>query len=284
MHLSLPDAKKILLPLFTPKLQEQIQQLFSLAIKTLVRVDALIDESDKDLLAALNIMEWRPPKPLTYNRRAFEVVAANRIDAEYFAPEKEYALRLLHKLGGPTIGEAFCSIREMYDPSEHASSAKVRNFDVTHALQPELTDEQEPVEAGEIGSMKKTFANGDVVISRLRSYLREIAIVRTSDSIPSVGSSEFIVLRQVGKHKKLSPEALLIFLRSQPVQAILKWCRDGSQHPRFDEKDLLSITIPNVVWTHQQQITDKVQAAFSARRRATELLETAKRAGALLKG
>lgn len=72
---------------------------------------------------------------------------------------------------------------------------RVRNYDVTDALVPLLDAEKEPSFAADIGSMKKVLKDGDVAISRLRAYLREVAVVRTGDDVPSVGSSEFIVLR-----------------------------------------------------------------------------------------
>ena len=53
-----------------------------------------------------------------------------------------------------------------------------------------------------------------------------------------------------------------MFLRSAPVQTILKWCQDGSQHPRFSEGDLLSIPVPDVVSGVSGQITTIVKESF----------------------
>jgi hypothetical protein len=124
--------------------------------------------------------------------------------------------------------------------------------------------------------MKKVLRDGDVAVSRLRAYLKEIAVVRTCDGTPSVGSSEFIVLRPKGE--VISPEALMVFLRSAPVQTILKWCQDGSQHPRFSEGDLLSIPVPDAVAAVSAELTTIVQQGFAARGRARQLLNAAKRA------
>jgi type I restriction enzyme, S subunit len=124
--------------------------------------------------------------------------------------------------------------------------------------------------------MKKVFRHGDVAISRLRAYLKEIAVVHTGDDVPSVGSSEFIVLRS--KDKAISPETLMVFPRSTPVQTILKWCQDGSQHPRFSEDDLLSIPVPDVVAKASPEITKLVKDGFAAHHRARKLLDAAKRA------
>ena len=152
----------------------------------------------------------------------------------------------------------------------------VRNYDVTDALVPILDAEKEPSAAEDIGSMKKILKDGDVAMSRLRAYLKEIAVVRTGNVIPSVGSSEFIVLRPKGD--SISPETFMVFLRSAAVQTILRWCQDGSQHPRFSESDLLSIPVPDAVAQASAKISGLVLEGFAARRRAAARLDTAKRA------
>jgi len=166
----------------------------------------------------------------------------------------------------------------MFVPDRAPPEKLVRNYDVTDALVPLLDAEKEPQAAGEIGSIKKTFHDGDVAISRLRAYLKEVAVVRTGDAIPSVGSSEFIVLRPKAGQADISPETLMVFLRATPAQTILKWCQDGSQHPRFSERDLLSIPVPYAVAGVSDQITSIVQEGFAARHKARQLLEAAKRA------
>jgi type I restriction enzyme, S subunit len=153
----------------------------------------------------------------------------------------------------------------------------MRNFDLTDALDPVLDDRVEPMPAVEIGSTKKRFRPGDIVISRLRAYLREIALVRTSPGVETVGSSEFIVLRPDAEKKSgLTPETLLIYLRSLPVQTILKWSQDGSQHPRFNEADLLAVPVPAALESLSPEIDKLVNKALAGRKEATALVEEAK--------
>lgn len=233
-------------------------------------------EAEGVLLAALGLADWTPPEPLAYTARAVDVFGAGRFDAQYFMPSKEQVRQSLAALPGGLLSERVDSIREQWEPGLAPPIMCVRNYDVTDALVPLLDAEKEPCFAADIGSMKKVFKDGDVAISRLRAYLKEVAVVRTGDGIPSVGSSEFIVLRPKGTG--ISPETLMVFLRSAPVQTILKWCQDGSQHPRFSESDLLSIHVPDAVAQVSVQITKIVQDGFTARHRARKFLEVAKRA------
>ncbi len=205
--------------------------------------------------------------------------AAERIDAEYFHPAKQGFLDRLRSMPGKPLGAHFRLVRELFDPTAASPGAVVRNFDLGDALQPVLDDTKEPMPARAVGSAKKRCAAGDVVTSRLRAYLRETALVRTTAAVPSVGSSEFIVLRPHNPvHPSLSQAALLAFLRSQPVQTILRWSQDGSHHPRYGDDDLLSIPVPDAVCAAAPSIDALVENILLARARARTLLAQAQRA------
>ena len=220
--------------------------------------------------------DWTPPEPLSYTARFSDAVAAGRIDAQYFMPAKESVRRSLAAMPGRTLGDCVDSIRDMFAPELAPAMIQVRNYDVSEALVSLLDPEKKPSFAAEIGSTKKIFKDGDVAISRLGAYLKEIAVVRTHDDIPSVGSTEFIVLRPKKEQRGLLPETLMVFLRSAPVQTILKWCQNGSQRPRFSEDDLLSIPCPDALAGVSEKIAAIVQEGFAAHNQACKLLEAAK--------
>lgn len=204
--------------------------------------------------------------------------AGGRLDAQYYMPAKTSTLERLSVLPGRPLGDIVDSIRDMFDPDAGTGDAMVRNYDLTQALEPILDDSTLPTRLREIDSQKKRMRNGDLAVSRLRSYLREIAVVRASDDLPIVGSSEFYVLRPKPAAIAIAPEALLVYLRSSPVQIVLKWCQDGSQHPRFSEADLLSLPVPDAVALVAPQVTSAMQEAFVARARSRFLLAAATRA------
>lgn len=227
------------------------------------------------LMEALGLDRLNLSPQKCYTRRFRDLQAARRFGAEYFMPCKKRILDALAKMPHKMVEAHAPSIRDMYDPKQARKGEMVRNFDITDALEPFLDDSREPEAANEMGSSKKRFQAGDVVVSRLRSYLKEIAVVRTSGTPQSVGSSEYIVLRTTGKG--LSPETLMVYLRCPLVQTILKWSQDGSNHPRFTEEDLLAIPVPDKVLGVQKQIDGLVNKAIEARIEAARLLERAKR-------
>jgi hypothetical protein len=266
----------IWVPKVGPTLIASIKSTFSRSKQQSAAAENSVTQAEQVLLAALGLGDWTPPEPLAYTARAADVFASGRFDAQYFMPAKEQVKQSLAALPGQRLSKRVDSIRDQWVPDRALPTMRVRNYDVTDALVPLLDAEKEPSFAADIGSMKKVFKDGDIAISRLRAYLKEIAVVRTGDAIPSVGSSEFIVLRPKGA--AISPETLMVFLRSAPVQTILKWCQDGSQHPRFSENDLLAIPVPDALVNASKGITKIVQDGFSARYRARKLLDAAKRA------
>jgi type I restriction enzyme M protein len=324
--------RNFLLPCVSAEFQAAVENCVRSAHESFATNKAAMLKAEEIMFAALGLGDWQPPEPLTYTRPASEAFAANRVDAEYFHPAKRAYLDKLRAMPGQPLAAHYDTVREMFDPISASSIELVRNFDLTDALQPVLDDTREPMPAREIGSTKKIFAAGDVVISRLRAYLREIALVRTSPDVRAVGSSEFIVLRprnlsgerarlaRTGRrpadqteragnaHRgsepspreaigetpmaatgtvalpnsneppQLSRAALLVFLRSLPVQTILKWSQDGSHHPRFGDEDLISIPVPDAVCAVSPKIGALFENILTARARARELLERAKRA------
>ena len=276
-HLTITLVRELPLFLSSDRLSNAVASAVIDAYRHADQAANLLRVAEGTLLEALGLADWEPPEPLSYTARASTAFAAWRLDAQYFMPAKEQVRQSLAAMPGDRLGERMNSIRNMFVPDCAPATMKLRNYNVTDALVSLLDAEKEPSFASGIGSIKKTFKDGDVVISRLRAYLREIAVVSTCDDIPSIGSSEFIVLRPKKGQCDISPETLMVFLRSAPVQTVLKWCQKGSQHPRFSEGDLLSIPVPDAVAEVSGQITTIVKKGFAARRCARQLLEAAKR-------
>jgi hypothetical protein len=263
-------------PRLTGDFQESIAALVKASFAQEDESRALLTAADAMLNEALGLADLDLTAHLFYEARFADASAAARMDAEYFQPAKREVLAALTRMPGGHIGAQFRSVRQLWQPDRAGPGEGVRNYDLTDALSPFLDDTVGPTTADQIGSTKKALTPGDLVISRLRSYLEEIAVVLPGGDTPLVGSSEFIVLRP--NRKALPVEALLVYLRSPYVQTILKWCQDGSNHPRFDEKELLAIPIPDKITKIQDQLAAKVKDSIAARRESRRLLDTAKRA------
>ena len=278
-QLTLERVREVLIYSASPKLQSAVENTMLNHVRAIERADQGWVAAEAAMTKAIGLQSWTPSEPLTYIRRAEEVFAAKRIDSEYYHPAKKAYLERLRSLPGRPLHEHYEVIRDMFDPVTAKTGDLVRNFDLSDALQPVLDDEQPAVPARSVGSSKKHFAAGDIVISRLRAYLREIALIRGTSRVPMVGSSEFIVLRPHNpEDPKLSRSTLLVFLRSTAVQTILKWSQDGSHHPRFGDEDLMWIPVPDVVCDVASAIEATFEKILAARSQGRLLLAKATRA------
>lgn len=140
-----------------------------------------------------------------------------------------------------SLGELVTIVRKTVAPSDSLDSCLVLD----------TSDVREGIVVGrkdttaQIGSTKKVVDVGDVIISRLRPYLRQVAFVdagiHNSNGALLLCSTEFFVLRDV-ERKPIS--FLVPFLLSDQVQEVLSASQEGGHHPRFDESTLASLPVP----------------------------------------
>lgn len=91
-------------------------------------------------------------------------------------------------------------------------------------------------------SAKKVAREGDVIFSRLRPYLRQVALLPTGLSgllaqDAFYCSTEFFVFRAVTGH---NIAGLVAWLLSDPIQAMVSEAATGGHHPRINSDLLLS--------------------------------------------
>lgn len=176
-----------------------------------------------------------------------------RFDAEYYHKSKLASEKKLI-IYNDIIGDNF-SIEKQIEAPKNNNVVFVLHLDnivgnrINNIIQ---------MKSWQVGSSKKIIKKGDVIISRLRSYLKQIAINHDYEKL--YGSTEFLVLREKS-HTKINKEYLFAFLLTDEVQNILRWSQEGSNHPRFSSKMLnkMRIPVPSVVL--QKIIKEKIDKA-----------------------
>lgn len=160
---------------------------------------------------------------------------------------------------------------------EQVIPGKVRNtepfliLDTSDAWNGVILTNKKPVTVDSMGSNKKVVRNGDVIISRLRPYLKQAALVdatltdKVFAGVTVCCSTEFYVLRSKDDR---SIAFLVPFLLSDPVQKILLASQEGGNHPRFNRSVLESLAIPEVIVRIRDDISSEVKNAAGLVRRA----------------
>jgi len=184
-----------------------------------------------------------------------------RLDSEFYHPEKLEAMKRLVKSGVSTISENFRNIKETFNPARHRlATTPARVFDLSDVSSFLLEEGTKVEKADEVGSTKKIIRQNDVLISRLRPYLKEVSFVGFND-VQKLASTEFVVLR-TKKDSKFPPQALFAFLMIDEVQKILFWSQGGTEHPRFSENLLMGLKLPKPSEKIAESIIDDVNNAY----------------------
>lgn len=156
------------------------------------------------------------------------------------------------------LGEIVIIARKMIKPCAETSECLV--LDTSDVREGIVIGRKQPIIGTEIGSAKKEIIAGDVIISRLRPYLRQVAFIDkeilNSQKARITCSTEFFVLRSVDN---LSIAFLVPFLLSSQIQEVLKASQEGGHHPRFIESTLLTLPIPKKLISQREIISKVVQ-------------------------
>ncbi len=161
---------------------------------------------------------------------------------------------------GVPLGELVVERRERADLLE-----RVVVLDTTHARDGLLDIPSALRDVSSAKSVKKSALAGDLVVSRLRPYLRQIALVHPRALEAAGGrtlalSSEFYVLapRRAGEDLAF----LVPFLLGEQAQAILAAAQEGGHHPRVPRSSLLALRVPLDVVAERQRLSSEVNEAL----------------------
>lgn len=178
------------------------------------------------------------------------------------------------KSSAVTLGQLAEVVRQAFSPT--SKGAALRRFvvlDTSDVREGLIVGRKAVVLGTDIGSTKKVFTHNDVLISRLRPYLRQVAIADKGFALSADGaelacSTEFYVLRS---RSSARIDFLVPYLLSAPVQMALAASQEGGHHPRFDEAVLLELPVPAALLRQREAFTDAIAGA-AARYRESEIL------------
>ena len=186
------------------------------------------------------------------------------------APER-YA-GAVAQLNGRTLGERVDVVTVAHRPAVLPREKLALVLDTSHAYEGFVVASHAPVAVSTIVSPKRVLQRGDVIVSRLRSYLRQVAVVDdalfecVAGGNTVFASPEFIILR--ARAGGIPAAALVPWLLSPSVQASLAASEEGGHHPRFRRETLEALAVPERVVVDATACAAQVMAASAALRGA----------------
>ena len=150
---------------------------------------------------------------------------------------------------------------------ERASAADAVVLDTTHARDGLLDLPAALRASAPARSTKKLARAGDLVVSRLRPYLRQIALVHpraleATGGRPLALSTEFYVLAPRREGEDLS--FLLPFLLGDRAQALLAAAQEGGHHPRVPRSVVLDLRVPERVVRSRRRLSARASGVLDA--------------------
>jgi hypothetical protein len=149
-------------------------------------------------------------------------------------------------------------------------------LDTSDAREGIVINRKHPVPIGRVKSAKKTARIGDVIVSRLRPYLRQVALVDDGIRHWRAGmmlacSTEFYVLRCLDGR---SIAFLVPYLLSNRVQKVLAVAQEGGHHPRVDQATLLRLPVPRTLVDERDVVSQSVEESVRTYRRSEQGMST----------
>ena len=193
-----------------------------------------------------------------------------RLDEGWVLAPERYDPRRRVADAGPCLGD-FVNIRRDQVSGKTAGLHRYLVLDTGDAQNGIITTTKAPCVGTEIRSAKKCIHPSQVIISRLRPYLRQIAwvdpglLTAQGPDVELLCSTEFFVLDSVDE---ASIAFLAPFLLSAPVQTILAAAQEGGHHPRFNEHTLTTLRLPGPLIEQRAETSARFEQAVTQARAA----------------
>ena len=259
--------------LWVPSVSDEFERLITAAT---FKARNLLDQStrmqieaEQAIADALDLADWTPPEPLTYEAASNKVLAAGRLDASYFAPRIQALLNLLSR-DGRLIADVARLRRD-----------KFRSADCTTFNYIEISDLDGTGTAGsatlpcqEAPSRATWHVKRDDIITSTVRPIRRLSAQITPEQNGFVCSSGFVVVEPLD----IEPEVLLTFLRLPAICELLDIYASASMYPAITEHDVLGLPFPKLPEGVALPIAQSIRNARSAETRSAHLLDAAQRA------
>ena len=271
------ELKRVEIPLISNALQQEITLAFNRAFDLIQASEAEYDQAQTILLADLGLINWQPPRELSFVKNFSDSWQAERIDADYFQPKYDEIVTIIssnYTGGWDTLGN-LTTIRKCVEVGSGEYLDEGVPFARVSNLSPfEITEEKYISEKLYADIQQHQPEQGEILLSKdatpgIAHYLRD----RPQKMIPSGG-----ILRLKNKTKRVNNEYLTLVLNSLLTREQVNRDVGGSVILHWRPDQVKEILIPILPAEKQAEIQDKVSESFALRQRSKELLERAKQA------
>ena len=273
-NIFLGPIKKFKVPIFSREAMEKIEQEYKSFLKELENSKSLYSQAENLLLGELGLKDYEAEEKLWSIVNFSEIKKASRMDAEYFQPKYQKMLSLIRANGGMALDE-IATIKKGFEPGSDAYQEEGKLFIRVSSISKDgITDKDQKYLKGELyDKLKKDYQPkvGEILLTKDASPGMAYVIKEPIEGIISGG-----VLR-VELKENIEPEYLALVINSEIGQVQVERDAGGSIIKHWKPDQIKEMIIPILPKPTQQKIAELVQKSHEARKKAKELLESAKR-------
>lgn len=223
-------------------------------------------------MAELGLLNWIPPRALTYIRQYSEVFHSQRLDAEHFQPMYDKIIVRIAKFTPKRLSMFASQILETTKFHDGKTYRYIEIGDVNPKTGEVGFTEREIKDLPPNAKIK--IKGGELIVSKVRPTRGAVGVVSEDCKENGVCSSAFTVLHVSSPMR----EFLQVYLRSVVGKSLLEKQCKGTSYPTIDDIDVKNLPVPIIDDKKIEKISALVMQSDIARREAKELLEKAKRA------
>jgi hypothetical protein len=284
MGLLLEDMDQIHVPRFTPDFENAVASFVEKARLALEDGKIKYRKAENTLLAELGLLDWQPPENLSYERKASEAFAVERLDAEHFRPKYYAAMQALEEKGASQfilMEELLASLTNGHTPLHHdleigdvpfLCAEHVGDFRISFDSDKRILQKHHDSELA-----RTRLKNGDVLMT-IKGRVGNAAIVENPPG--AVNINQDVALLRL---KDTLPHWYVIsFLNSPFGKLMVEQYSTGQINPFLGLGNLRKIPVPVFDEGFMEKIAKETKAMVNegraAEQKAKTLLERAKRA------
>lgn len=266
--------REIDVPVFSFTLQKHIETLVKSAHEKLEESKKLYREAEELLLGELGLKDFEPSRDsVAVKSFAASFGASGRLDAEYYQPKYDEIISKIksYKGGFEPLNKA-CKLHDTnFAPSDNEIYKYIELSNI--GSNGEIKDCMLEIGAELPTRARRKVKSGQLVVSSIEGSLQSIAIVG-GEYDNALCSTGFYVVSS----KSMNSETLLVLLKNEAMQAVLKKGCSGTILTAIVKDEFLNIPLPLIDDKIQKTITEKINKSFKLRTESKNLLEQAKKA------
>ena len=273
MNLNCREVEEVRVVIPEKDFQQTIEDLVLESNKLNLEARKIYKEAEGMLLEELGLKDFELDDDL-YNVVNFsEVEAANRMDAEYFQPKYEKLIAKLKSQNAKLLPDVIQNVPAKFNPVAEPEKAfqYVELSNINSSIG--VIDGFSGIVGKEAPSRaKRILKEGDVMVSSIEGSLEKVALVAIEQErhLASTGFFQF-------RSNEILPEVLLVLAKSLVFQMQLQKLTAGTILSAVPKEAINNVIVPILARGTQEKIAELVRRSHESRKKAKELLESAKR-------